>query len=197
MWGRRRKRGAAAAEDATDGEKPSPLKEAVRQARVEAAERTRVVIDLRDAELARLDMVNEALDPLFADIPPGVDLFDRGLSRGEVPRLWIDSVAHIAMGRDKRAYRLLQDSRVGRRTLAESHEIPLMVKAVTEYVARRLVERERALEEDPDFINRVGRSEAARERWRRRRRALLLLVLGFVLGALTLAVIAVLGANQP
>ena len=197
MWGRRRKRGAAAAEDATDGEKPSPLKEAVRQARVEAAERTRVVIDLRDAELARLDMVNEALDPLFADIPPGVDLFDRGLSRGEVPRLWIDSVAHIAMGRDKRAYRLLQDSRVGRRVLAESHEIPLMVKAVTEYVARRLVERERALEEDPDFINRVGRSEAARERWRRRRRALLLLVLGFVLGALTLAVIAVLGASQP
>lgn len=193
MWGRRRKEGAAA----TDGDTPSPLKEAVRQARVEAAERTRVVIDLRDAELARLEMLNDALDPLFAEIPSEVELFDRGLSRGETPRLWIDSVAHIAMGRDKRAYRLLQDSRVGRRVLAESHEIPQMVKAVTEYVARRLVERERALEEDPDFINRVGRSEAARERRRRRRRALLVLFVGFVLGALALAVIAVLVAGQP
>jgi Protein of unknown function (DUF3040) len=193
MWGRRRKRGT----DAPEGEAASPLKQAVRNARVEAAERTRVVIDLRDAELARLDMLNEALDPLFGDIPADVDLFDRGLSRGETPRLWIDSVAHIVMGRDKRAYRLLQDSRVGRRVLAESHEIPQIVKAVTDYVARRLVERERALEEDPDFINRVARPEAARQRWRRRRRTLLVLLLGFVLGAVTLAVIAVLGAGQP
>jgi hypothetical protein len=193
MWGRRRKEGAAA----TDGEKPSPLKDAVRQARVEAAERTRVVIDLRDAELARLEILNDALDLVFAEIPSEAELFDRGLSHGETPRLWIDSVAHVAMGRDKRAYRLLQDSRVGRRVLAESQEIPLMVKAVTDYVARRLVERERALEEDPDFINRVGRSEAARARWRRRRRALLLLLLGFALGVFALAVIAQLVASQP
>ena len=128
------------------------------------------MVDLRDAEVARLELLNEALDPLFAEIPPEVELFDRGLSRGETPRLWIDAVAHVAMGRDKRIYRLLQDTRVGRRVLAESHEIPEIVKAVTEYVARRLVERERALEEDPDFIGRVGRREVARERRRRRRR---------------------------
>ena len=129
------------------------------------------MVDLRDAEVARLELLNEALDPLFAEIPPEIELFDRGLSRGETPRLWIDAVAHVAMGRDKRIYRLLQDTRVGRRVLAESHEIPEIVKAVTDYVARRLVERERALEEDPDFIGRVGRREVARERRRRRRRA--------------------------
>ena len=50
MWGRKPKDAAAAA----DGESPSQLKEAIHQARVEAAERTNVIIDLRDAELARL-----------------------------------------------------------------------------------------------------------------------------------------------
>ena len=166
------------------------------QARVEAAERSSVVVDLRDAEVARLELLNEALDPLFAEIPPEVELFDRGLSRGETPRLWIDAVVHVAMGRDKRIYRLLQDTRFGRRVLAESHEIPEIVKAVTDYVARRLVERERALEEDPDFIGRIGRREVARERRRRRRRAFGALVFGFFLGLVTLVLIALLLAGR-
>ena len=139
---------------------PSPLTQAMHQARVEAAERTSVVVDLRDAEVARLELLNEALDPLFAEIPPEAELFDRGISRGDTPRLWIDSVAHVAMGRDKRAYRFLHDTRIGRRVLAKSHEIPDIVQAVTTYVARRLVERQRALDEDPEFITRVTRGEA-------------------------------------
>ncbi len=110
MFGRKRKSEPPAPSAAP----PSPLREALHQARVEAAERTSVVVDLRDAELARLELLNEALDPLFAEIPAEVDLFDRGISRGETPRLWIDAVAHIAMGRDKRSYRFLHDSRMGR-----------------------------------------------------------------------------------
>src|SRR5580693_2718365 len=144
MWGRRRK----SAVIATDGEVSSPLRQAVHQARVEAAERTSVVVDLRDAEVARLELLNEALDPLFAEIPPEVELFDRGISRGDTPRLWLDAVAHVAMGRDKRIYRFVSDTRVGRRVLAESHDIADIVHAATEYVARRLVERQRALDED-------------------------------------------------
>jgi hypothetical protein len=166
------------------------------QARVEAAERTSVVVDLRDAEVARLELLNEALDPLFAEIPPEVELFDRGLSRGDTPRLWIDAVAHVAMARDKRVYRFLHDTRVGRHVLAESHDIPDIVQAVTGYVARRLIERERALDEDPDFITRVGRPEAARESRRRRRRGLITLALGFVLGVVTLIVVALLVASR-
>src|SRR6202034_4353997 len=164
MWGRKQKSAASAGED----EPHSTLKEALHLARVEAAERTSVVVDLRDAEVARLELLNEALDPLFAEIPPEAELFDRGISRGDTPRLWIDSVAHIAMGRDKRAYRFLHDTRVGRRVLAESHEIPDIVEAVTSYVARRLVERQRALDEDPEFITRVTRGEAGRTLRRRR-----------------------------
>jgi hypothetical protein len=192
MWGRKTKASAPTSE----AQPPSPLKEAMHQARVEAAERTSVVVDLRDAEVARLELLNEALDPLFAAIAPEVELFDRGLSRGDTPRLWIDAVAHVAMARDKRMYRFLHDTRVGRHVLAESHDIPDIVQAVTGYVARRLIERERALDEDPDFITRVGRPEAARERRRRRWRGLGTLALGFVLGVVTLIVIALLVASR-
>jgi hypothetical protein len=164
------------------------------EARVEAAERTSVVVDLRDAEVARLELLNEALDPLFAEIAPEVDLFDRGISRGETPRLWIDPVAHVAMGRDKRVYRFLQDTRIGRRVLAESHDIPDIVRAVTSYVARRLVERQRALDEDPEFLSRIGRDDARRARRRQRWRTFGGIALGFLLGLVSLSVAALIVA---
>src|SRR5580704_13871118 len=125
--------------------RPIRLRDALRQARIEAADRTGVVVDLRDAEVARLEILNEALDPLFAQVPDRVDLFDRGISQGETPRLWVDVVAHVVMGRDKRIYRFAQDTRYGRIVLAESHEVPVIIDSVTDYVARRLVEREHAL----------------------------------------------------
>jgi hypothetical protein len=182
MWGRKRK----AAEPADDEQNPSRLKQAIHKARLETAERASVVVDLRDAEVARLELLNEALDPVFAEVPSEVELFDRGITRGDTPRLWIDAVTHVAMGRDKRIYRLLQDTRVGRRVLAESHEIDDLVDAITSYVARRLVERSRALAEDPGLFLRIGRAEAARERKRRRWRAFRALVFGFLMGLFAL-----------
>jgi len=125
--------------------RPALLSEALRRARIEAADRSGVVVDLRDAEAARLEILNDALDPLFAQVPAQIDLFDRGISQGDPLRLWIDMIAHIAMGRDKRLYRFLQDTRSGRVVLAESHDVQVMVDAVTQYVARRMIERERAL----------------------------------------------------
>src|SRR3954452_17464942 len=128
---------------------PMRLRDALRKARIEAANRTGVVVDLRDAEVARLEILNEALDPLFAQVPDSVDLFDRGISQGETPRLWIDVVAHVLMGRDKRIYRFVQDTRFGRIVIAESHDIAAIVDAVTDYVARRMIEREHALVATP------------------------------------------------
>lgn len=130
-------------------ERPVRLRDALRRARIEAADRTGVVVDLRDAEVARLEILSEALDPLFAEIPDQVDLFDRGISQGDTPRLWIDVVAHVAMGRDKRTYRFLQDTRFGRIVLAESNETAPIVQAVTDYVARRMIEREHAMVATP------------------------------------------------
>jgi hypothetical protein len=124
---------------------PPRLKSAVREARIEVAERTSVVVDLRDAELARLEILKEKLEPIFDEIPSDVDLFDHGISHGDTPRLWIDAIAHVVMGRDKRVYRLVQDTSYGRRVLEESGEAEPIVEAVTQYIARRLVERERSL----------------------------------------------------
>src|SRR3978361_1149665 len=99
----------------TEAREPAPtrLRDALRKARIEAADRTGVVVELRDAEVARLEIMNEALDPLFAQVPEKVDLFDRSVSQGETPRLWIDVVAHVLMGRDQRVYRFVQDTRLG------------------------------------------------------------------------------------
>lgn len=191
MWGRKRK-----VEAPKDAAPPSPLQEAIHQARVEAAERTSVVVDLRDAEVARLELLNEALDPLFAEIPAEIDLFDRGISRGETPRLWIDAVAHVVMGRDKRGYRFLHDSRMGRHVLAESHEIPEIVQAVTTYVARRLVERARALDDDPGLVSRIAPKEAMRYRRRRRWRTFGAIALGFIIGVAALFLVAVVLATR-
>jgi hypothetical protein len=164
--------------NAVSDSRPLRLRDALRQARIEAADRTGVVVDLLDAEVARLEILNEALDPLFAQIPDSVDLFDRGISQGETPRLWIDVVAHVLMGRDKRIYRFVQDTRFGRIVIAESHDIAAIVDAVTDYVARRMIEREHALvatpAPEPVMIEKPRRS------------GIWIFALGFVVGVVAL-----------
>ena len=179
------------------GEPPNVLKQAVREARIEAAERSAVVVDLRDAEQARLELLNEALDPVFKDIPAGVELFDRGVSKGDVSRLWVDVIAHVEMGRDKRQYRFVQDTRYGRAVLAESYEVPEMVQAVTRYVARRLVERERALTDDVASGQAVADKMARLERARRHWHVFWTFVLGLIVGAGALFALALLSQPHP
>jgi hypothetical protein len=194
MWGRKRRTDAEAAPADPPG---GPLREALRQARIDSAERMGVVVDLRDAELARLELLNEALDPLFTEIPPGIDLFDRGISQGDTPRLWLDAVAHIDMGRDKRRYRFLQDTRYGRRVLADSTEIAEIVDAVTHYIAGRMIERERALVDggDPGLAGAKLRQDvhAARRRqfWRTARVFLFGVAWGAVILFVTFWIIAI------
>ena len=166
--------------------RPIRLRDALRQARIEAADRTGIVVDLRDAEVARLEILNEALDPLFAQIPDQVDLFDRGISQGDTPRLWIDVVAHVLMGRDKRIYRFVQDTRFGRIVIAESHDVAALVDAVTDYVARRMIEREHALvvtsAPEPVVVEKS------------RRGGFWIFVLGFIVGAAALFGLALFAA---
>jgi hypothetical protein len=170
--------------NAVSDTRPTRLRDALRQARIEAADRTGVVVDLRDAEVARLEILNEALDPLFAQIPEQVDLFDRGISQGDTPRLWIDVVAHVVMGRDKRIYRFVQDTRFGRIVIAESHDVAAIVEAVTDYVARRMVEREHALVATPAKPLVIEK----------RRHGFWIFALGFVVGAIVLFALALFAA---
>jgi hypothetical protein len=167
----------------------SPLKEAMRAARIEAAERSAVIVELRDAEAARLEILNEALAPVFTDIPTEhADLFDRGLSQGSVPRLWIDMVAHVAMGRDKRTYRLVHDTAYGRRVLAESTETGPIVEAVTKYVARRLIAREQAMVQPSEAAPAKTEAPAPRAS---RGESVLTFLLGIIVGAIGLFILGV------
>ncbi|QDM18767.1 hypothetical protein FNL55_24035 [Tardiphaga sp. vice352] len=170
----------------SDDDKPLRLRDALRRARIEAADRSGVVVELRDAEVARLEILNDALDPLFDEIPARVDLFDRGISQGDAPRLWIDMVAHVAMGRDKRMYRFVQDARFGRVVLAESHDVTAIVKAVTDYIARRLIEREHALAPAPAPATALAKPRS--RFWP--------FLLGVIVGALALFAVALVVAVQ-
>ena len=188
MWGQTRQ----PAEAGKPEEQSHRLKDALRKARVDQADRTGVVVDLHDAEVARLELLNEQLDSLFAEVPPEVDLFDRGVSRGETPRLWIDAIAHIAMGRDKRIYRFVQDTRYGRKVLAESTNTHELAEAVTKYMAQRLIERERALADSGTPIIADLRQERRLERRRRRWRAIRAFLFGLFCGFAALVLAALL-----
>jgi hypothetical protein len=124
------------------------LAAAIRQARVENAERAEAIADLRELEMGRLTALESLLKPVVDQAPPGVDLFDLALAPGEHPRLFLDMIAFVDMGHDKRTYRFYQDTRHGRLLIAESPSADAIAAAAADYVGRRLVERERALAAD-------------------------------------------------
>jgi hypothetical protein len=72
----------------------------------------------------------------------------------------------------------VQDTRFGRIVIAESHEAAAIVDAVTDYVARRMVEREHALVATP-----IPEPVAIEKP---RRSGFWTFALGFILGALAL-----------
>ena len=90
-------------------------------------------------------LLESALKPVVAQAPPDVDMFDLALARGDHPRLFVDMIAFVDMAHDRRTYRLHQDTRNGRVLIAESQSVEAITAAVASYVARRLIERERAL----------------------------------------------------
>ncbi|MFD1985645.1 hypothetical protein ACFSOZ_24665 [Mesorhizobium newzealandense] len=122
------------------------LSDAVRDVKNAFADRDDVVVDMREAHRMRLDLLAAELAPVFADVPADMDNFDFVVSSGLQPRLWIDAVSHVAMGRDRRTYRFLKDTRIGRVVLAESTEMKPVADQVTRYVAERIVERQRMME---------------------------------------------------
>lgn len=129
-------------------DEPDALKAAVRRARVEQAERSEVVAELRGAEIARLEILFEAFKPVLAQVPAELELFDAGITQGERPRLFIDMIAFVEMAHDRRVFSFIQETRHGRVALAQGERIEPIVDAMTDYVARRLVERQLALAAD-------------------------------------------------
>jgi hypothetical protein len=128
------------------------LADTIRQVKNAAADRDDVVVDLREQQRTRLELLAEELKPVFADVPREDDRFDLAISAGNQPRLWIDCVAHVTMGRDRRTYRFLRDTRLGRVVLAESIDARPVAEQVTRYIAERIIERQRVLEGDVTHV---------------------------------------------
>ena len=105
-----------------------------------------VVVDMKEAERARLEILAEELRPLINDIDDADERFEFGLTKGDKPRLWIDMTSFVAMGHDKRRFRFLKDSRMGRVVLAETDNMDKMADIISEYVADKVLEREQILE---------------------------------------------------
>jgi hypothetical protein len=188
--------------DATDnGKTARSLTDAIRRVRTAEAERSDVVVELRDAERARLEILADELKSVFAEIPSENEQFLFTVAAGTPPRLWIDMTSFVAMGKDRRAYRFLKDTRLGRTVILETANLDDMADCITNYVAERIIERERAMEGDW-LIKRIMRDEKDRRAGLRRavaepppaeRRNLGWIVAALLLGIL-IGVIGLLGS---
>lgn len=159
----------------------SPLADAIRDVKNAFADRDDVVVDIREAQLTRLELLADELKPVLAEIPKDDERFDLAISAGVQPRLWVDAVAHVTMGRDRRTYRFLRDTLLGRTVLAESTDMKQVAGQVTRYIASRMVERQRTLEGDAEAVRQLRQQLEGEARERAPRRRTLLGALGMVL----------------
>ncbi|WP_439272169.1 hypothetical protein [Pseudochrobactrum sp. HB0163] len=123
------------------------LKAAIRQMRADEADRLDSVTDIRVASIARLELLLEELQPVFDAVPDDDAQWDFCLGRGMRPRLWLDASAFVMIGRDLRSYQFVRDSRCGRVILAEDTDKSRIADAVTRYIAARILERQRQMDE--------------------------------------------------
>ncbi|MBB5752787.1 hypothetical protein [Prosthecomicrobium pneumaticum] len=136
------------------------LNEAIRKVRVAETERSDVVVELRETERARLDMLADELRGVFAEVPAEDEQFLFEMAQGMQPRLWIDVTSFVMMARDRRTYRFVKDTRLGRTVILETAHLDDMADCVTQYIAERVIERERAIEGDW-LVKRIARAEEA------------------------------------
>ena len=120
------------------------LQEAVRKARVEEAYRLDETADLRDSEIARLELMKAELQVVFAEIPANYDRFTLMLVPSRPARLWIDLFTYVAIDDTSGTYLFIRNSESGRRTLYSTSSVSEMADRITLYMAREIVRRERA-----------------------------------------------------
>lgn len=179
-----------ASEKVTAIDKARKLSDAIREVKNAAADRDDVVVEMREAQRMRLEMLAAELRPVFEEVPGDVENFDFAISSGMQPRLWIDAVSHVTMGRDRRTYRFLKDTRLGRVVLAESADVKPVADQVTRYIAERLVERQRLMEGATEPILPGADMQTARDRpgssrgWWAVLSALLIVLAGALVGFL-------------
>jgi hypothetical protein len=119
------------------------LREAIRNARLDEAERIDVTADRRDGEIARLELLKAELEAVFADIPAQDDRFNLALVPSRPARLWIDLFTYVAIDDSSGAYLFIRNSESGRRTLFSATNVADMADRITDHMAREIVRRQR------------------------------------------------------
>jgi hypothetical protein len=119
------------------------LSGALRQARLAEAAHFEAVLDIRDAQTLRLQVLKDDLVPAVLANADAASFIDLALVPGDPPRLWIDLITSVVMAPDPRTYRLVQDGPGGRRTLLETADRVEMADRIKREIAHRLITRER------------------------------------------------------
>lgn len=133
------------------------LGRAIRDVRIADVEQNSVIVELGDTERARLELLGEALVDVEKELPDDMDMLTFQIVPGRKPRFWVDITSFVEMARDKRTYRFLKDTRLGRVVLSESTDVEDTADAVTHYLAERIIEREKAMESDY-LLEKMGKS---------------------------------------
>src|SRR5690348_7945213 len=106
------------------------LSAALRQARLAEAAHFEAVLDIRDAQTLRLQVLKDDLAPAITGNAEAASFIDLALVPGDPPRLWIDLITAIVMAPDPRTYRLIQDGPAGSHTLLETGDRGEMIERV-------------------------------------------------------------------
>ena len=159
------------------------LREAIRKARLEEAERLDQTADRRDGEIARLELLKAELEAVFADTPANDDRFNLALVPSRPARLWIDLFTYAAIDEGSGAYLFVRNSENGRRTLFSSTNVGEMADRITRYMAHEIVRRER---QEAALLEPGPREDRARgPRRRSGRLAMGVVIAAFAIGLLT------------
>jgi hypothetical protein len=160
------------------------LREAIRKARVDEAERLDRSADRRDGEIARLELLKAELEAVFTELPHQDDRFNLVLVPSRPARLWIDLFTYAAVDDASGAYLFVRNSESGRRTLFSASNVTDIADRITRYMAQEIVRRERqeaALGETGRVVALAGEPQGSRA-------ALGVVIGAFAIGILTGAV---------
>jgi hypothetical protein len=124
------------------------LAEAIHRARQQQGMHAAPAHVVPASTLSKLHGLRRKLAPLYAAIPQDVALFDLGFVTEEKPRLFIDIIAFVEMSIDSGQYRFVQETRSGHSVLLETDDETTLIARITDYIARRLIDREKAIEAD-------------------------------------------------
>jgi hypothetical protein len=163
------------------------LNGALRQARLAEAAHFEAVLDIRDAQTLRLQVLKDDLAPAVLANADAAAFVDLALVPGDPPRLWIDLITSVVMAPDPRTYRLVQDETAGRQILLETADRVEVADRIKQQIAHRLIAREREK-------SRMAASKPVSTGYSTS--ALILVWLsGFTIGILTLFVVGILIAR--